>query len=211
MNSVLILALLVAADTRPTDGTLLFLENGNPVVEAVTKQEVTHVGVILNEAESTWLYEAIPGKVRRVALAEYYQEISAYNRGRKKPTTIQLREPVHCYSRDEIDVMRRFLNEQIDRRYSIKNYVKATPGDGTHCAELTANALNTTGRFQLSSTYSITPGALAVHVNAHYAPGVAISMPPPPQKSWCQRSREWWGGLFSWCGWSCGEAWSFCR
>lgn len=211
MNLLVAATVFMVGTTPVPDGTLLFLERGNLVVELWTGKQITHVGLILHEDGVPWLYEAQPGKVRRIRLEDYYREISEYNRGRREAARVWLCRPTREYSQQACDDMRCYLASQIDRRYSIKNYVKSRQGDGIHCAELTAETLNQSGRFQFSNCFAISPGELAEAVRTHYQGAVGVSLAPPPKRSWCERSSDWWLGLFDWCGWSCQEALSFCR
>ena len=106
--------------------------------------------------------------------------------------------------------MREYLNSQLGRRYSVKNYVVGQPGDGVHCAELAANTLNRSGRFSLEDCQKLHPTALYKAVQPQYSPRVAIELPAPASETWCVRAQHRWSGWFTWCGWSCREAWSFC-
>ncbi|MFM2094514.1 MAG: hypothetical protein RIS70_1638 [Planctomycetota bacterium] len=211
MNLLLAFAVLMSGETQVPDGTLLFLERGNLVVELWTGKDITHVGMIFREGGEPWLYEAVPGKVRRIRLDAYYREISEYNRGRRDPARVWLCQPSKSYSPQACTDMRSFLQSQIDRRYSIKNYVKGRNGDGIHCAELTAETLNQSGRFQFSNSFAISPGELAESIRPHYEGAIGVQLAPPLERSWCERSTDWWLGFVHWCGWSCNEALSFCR
>lgn len=101
MNVFLAVTVLALLHPIPVDGSLLFLEHGNPVVEMVTRKQITHVGIVFVDSDTAWLYEAVPGKVRRVPLSAYYRELSEYNRGRKQPAKIVLRQPLLAYSSDQ--------------------------------------------------------------------------------------------------------------
>jgi hypothetical protein len=56
MNVFLAMTAVTLLSTQPVDGTLLFLEHGNPVVEIVTKKQITHVGIVFVDSGTAWLY-----------------------------------------------------------------------------------------------------------------------------------------------------------
>ena len=71
MNAIFLAAALVCANAELPDGSLIFLERSNRIVELYTSGKITHVGVVLNDEGEAWVYEATPGKVRRVRVAQY--------------------------------------------------------------------------------------------------------------------------------------------
>ena len=106
--------------------------------------------------------------------------------------------------------MRAFLDEQIGRRYSVKNYVRGKPYDGIHCAELTATTLNQSGRYAFSDCHKFTPQALYGAVRATHTPPEQIEIPPLGVKEpWWLRTQRRWISWFVWCRWSSREAWLF--
>src|SRR5689334_19620962 len=98
------------ADSAPSlpDGTLLFLENCNSVVEWRTKSDVAHVALVFHEGPDAWVYEATPGKVRRVLLDDYLTELSRLNRRRDDDEKIRVQalRPKKPYAPPEIANMR---------------------------------------------------------------------------------------------------------
>jgi hypothetical protein len=211
MHSFWIALALCAASPQIDDGSLLFLENCNSVVEYSTGGEIGHVALAFQESGETYVYEATPGKVRRVTFAAYQEELARINRGRSRdPVKLLIAKPGRPFSPAEVTAMQEFLDEQLGRRYSVKNYVKSKPGDGTHCAELAANTLNRSGRFNLDESYTIHPARLATIVEPEFPQRVEFAIGQPAViEPWYVR----WGRCCSescnWCGWSCREAWSF--
>ena len=126
------------------DGTLLFLENCSSVVERATHGEIAHVALVFGENGQRWVYEATPARVRRVKLDDYLIDLARANQRRKEADEIRAfaLRPVPEYTPDEVANMRTYLESQLGRRYSVKNYVRGKPYDGIHCAELTASTLN---------------------------------------------------------------------
>jgi hypothetical protein len=77
--------LSIATEGRSTelpDGTLLFLENCNSIVEYTTHGEMAHVALVFRDGGDAWVYEATPAKVRRVLVEDYFAELARLNRGR---------------------------------------------------------------------------------------------------------------------------------
>src|SRR5262245_24059724 len=168
MHSLLLRLVLVFVGATeqsppPPDGTLLFLENCSSLVERATRGEIGHAALVFHDAGACWVYEATPAKVRRVTLADYYAELARLNARRDEDENIRtwLLVPKTPYTPAEIAKMRAYLDAQIGRRYSVRNYVRGKPGEvhstkvgpvevqvsvessgksagGIHCAELTS-------------------------------------------------------------------------
>ena len=170
----------------PAEGTLLFLENCNSVVEWTTRGEIAHVAIVFYDAGEAWVYEATPGKVRRVTLAEYHLELARLNKRRNADNQVRLLPlaPKPSYASAELARMHKFVDEQLGRRYSVKNYVRGKPHDGVHCAELTASTLNQAGRLAFGECHKISPQALYSAVwPTHFKPR-AVSI-----RRWLRRRR----------------------
>ncbi|WP_425617978.1 hypothetical protein NA78x_001670 [Anatilimnocola sp. NA78] len=210
MQSIWLVLALCAASPALDDGSLLFLQNCNSVVEYTTKDEIGHVSLAFRDGGETWVYEATPGKVRRLTFAAYQEELAKINLGKREPIRLWVLEPKEKFSVSEATAMQEFLDEQLGRRYSVKNYVRGKPGDGTHCAELAANTLNRTGRFEFAEPYKIYPAKLLELVEPKYRPKVELAIAPPPViEPWYVRWGQCTQQSCGWCGWSCREAWSF--
>jgi hypothetical protein len=214
MHSMFLWAAVSLAASPLDDGTLLFLENCNSVVELSTGGEIGHVALVFNDAEECWVYEATPGEVRRVPLNQYYAELARINRRRDDDDQVRIWafQPTPAYSPREVSAMRSALDPQLGRRYSVRNYVRTKPGDGVHCAELTSLVLSASGRFTLENGAKIHPAALhaAIAASEHFGPPAEISLAPPAKEPWCARSWHRTTEWFTWCGWSCQEAWLWC-
>jgi len=211
-SCVLVASLLGSVSV--SSGTIVVLENSNPVVEVCTQSEVTHVAMILKVQEQLWVYEATPSEVRKLSLSEYLAEIAELNRTRTQSGRVRVRlyQPNSAYSPAESKKLFEFLNSQLGRRYSIRGYARDKPGDGIHCAELVSLALTRTGRYQFPPNYSVTPADLVTRIKVtHRAPLAVLPKTAAPRDSWCQRSWNWWASAFNWCGWACHESWTFCR
>jgi hypothetical protein len=213
MNAFWLVLALCSASPEIGDGSLLFLQNCNSVVEFTTGNEIGHVALAFREGKETWVYEATPGKVRKVTLGEYEQELARLNarRGKREPIKMWVVSPQRKFDAAESTAMQEYLDEQLGRRYSVKNYVKGKPGDGTHCAELAANTLNKSGRFDLADCHTIHPAKLLTIIEPEYPTKLEYPIDPPAAVEpwyirWSRRCSE----SYSWCGWSCREAWSFC-
>lgn len=225
MNSLVLYALLAlgvspaAADTANLDsaqleeGTLIFLENCNSFVEFSTGGEIGHVALAFTDGSEAFIYEATPAQVRRVSVAQYYAELARLNARRDaddKLRVLALR-PKKAYTDAEVAKMRAYLDGQVGRRYSVRNYVRRTPGDGIHCAELASTTLNQTGRHEFENCHRIHPQALYSALEPLSAAPQELAIAPPAAKeTWCVRSQRRCGEWFTWCGWSCQEAWAWC-
>jgi hypothetical protein len=210
---LLLLTVLPSAEPLE-DGSLLFLENCSSVVQRATHGSVGHVAVVMNEQGGAFVYEAIPGGVRKLKLDDYYAELARLNarKNEEKQIKAYLVRPYKPFSETEREAMRHYLDEQIGRRYSVKSYVRGQEGAGVHCAELASHTLNESGRYQWEYCQSISPSELEELVDPSYHDRIVIGLPAPPaEESWCQRAQRRWDRVRTWCLWSCGEVWSFCR
>jgi hypothetical protein len=208
-------AAIVSANTASMlgDGTLLFLENCSSVVERTTHGEIAHVALVFREGGQTWIYEATPAKVRRVVVDAYFAELARLNERRNDGDRIRVLavRPKVAYAEAETKKMRSYLDQQLGRRYSVKNYVRGKPYDGIHCAELASSTLNQSGRYDFADCHKLNPQALYTAVLPTHAGPEAISIPSlVTQEPWRLRMQRSWLAWFTWCRWSCREAWLFC-
>lgn len=195
------------------DGSLLFLENCNSVVQWTGDGKIGHVAMLFQDADETWVYEATPGRLRRVTLQQYQQELARINSRRDTDDGIRglVLEPKKEYTATEVAAMLEYLDEQLGRRYSVRNYVRDTPGDGMHCAEMTASTLNRTGRYEFASPGKIHPAELYPLIAESHQPAEPFDLSVKlKQLSWCERQSRRWSEYWTWCKWSCGESWSWC-
>lgn len=213
----LLLSLAMALGAAPGEawpsGTLIFLENCNSVVEFSTGDEIGHVALVFPEGKKIWIYEATPGKVRRVTWSEYEVELARINARRKADDQMRVLAliPQKAYTLQETAAMRKFLDDQIGRRYSVKNYVRDKPGDGIHCAELASTTLTRSGRYDFSDFHAIHPAALFALVQPTYEPAQTLELPAwESDETWCQRADRRWGEIWAWCRWSGREMVSLC-
>jgi hypothetical protein len=220
MKSLLLYALLAlnaspAASPDPplADGTLLFLENASSVVEYATRGKIGHVALVFADGQDAYVYEATPGDVRRVQLAEYFTELARINQRRDEDEQVRVLalRPKQPYSAEEAARMRKYLDSQVGRRYSVRNYVRSRPADGIHCAELASTALNQSQRHAFEDCHHIHPQSLYTAMKPLSAAPLEVPIPPlAVQETWCVRAQRRTGQWFTWCGWSFHEAWSWC-
>jgi len=214
MNAWILLVTLATSAEPLEDGSLLFLENCSSIVQRATHSSIGHVAVVMNENQKAWVYEAIPGGVRKLTVDEYYAEIARANARKKEDKQIRayVVRPYRAFSGKEREGMRKYLEEQIGRRYSVKGYVRGQEAEGIHCAELASHTLNESGRFQWEHCQSISPTELEELVDPAYGERIAVEIPELSNKeTWCERAQRRWDNVRTWCLWSCGEAFSFCR
>jgi len=195
-----------------TDGTLLFLENCSSVVERSTHGEIAHVAIFFRADDQQWIYEATPAKVRRVKMDEYLLELARLNQRRKAADQVRVLAlaPTPPYDASEVARMHAFLDSQLGRRYSVKNYVRGRPYDGIHCAELTAKMLNASGRFALADCHQLHPQALYNTVSSICAAPRVLEIPPlEAPEPWLTRMQRSTVSWCTWCRWFSREAWLF--
>ena len=192
------------------DGTLLFLENCSSVVERSTRGEIGHVALVFQDGGERYVYEATPAKVRRVTLASYYEELARQNLRKDEEDQVRVIfvAPRPEYTPEEVSRMRGFLDGQVGRRYSVKNYVRGRPYDGIHCAELASNTLNASGRYAFVDCHKINPQALYAAVAPTHVAAQRVVIPAlEVQEPLSMRAARRWGRWLTWCGWSWREAW----
>jgi hypothetical protein len=212
MHAFSLLVALAIGSLEVREGTIVVLENSNLAVETYTHSETTHVGMLIYTGAEWTVYEAAPKAVRKLSLENYYQELSRLNHHKFEPHRLRLRlyQPRQPYSAKELAAIRKFLDSQVGRRYSIKGIVRGKPGDGIHCADLVSTALLQTGRYRFDETHTVSPGSLVEQVQATHEKPIDVELPPYEKNgSWCERSRNWWGGMCSWCSWACWELCTF--
>jgi hypothetical protein len=221
MKSLLVSLLLTigistaaAADAQSLpDGTLLFLENCSSVVEHTTHGKIGHVAIVFHDGQTPVIFEATPAKVRRVTLEEYTTELARLNQRKGKDEQIRawVLEPKADYTADEVPKMKSYLETQLGRRYSVKNYVRGQEYDGIQCAELASSTLNQSGRYAFEDCFKINPQALYTAVLPTHAAPELLTIPPlAVQEPWSLRTQRRLSGWCTWCGWSCREAWAWC-
>ena len=120
------------------DGSLLFVDGGNETVINHTDSPYSHVAVIFNVDGEPWVYEAIDPVVRKVKLSDYIREIEVENKKNDKLIKLWVRKP-----RAKLDtkVMRRYLEGQLGREYSISSYLTGISQKSIHCGELIARTM----------------------------------------------------------------------
>lgn len=131
MNTALLVAITVL--TAPSDGSLLFLENSNPVVKSHTRSSITHVAIVLYEDGEPWVYEAEPPRVKRIKFDEYIKEVKKLRR--RCPKLKMWTADPSDWEIIDIEAMKKYADSQVGRKYSIGSWVKNRPSRGIHCGE----------------------------------------------------------------------------
>lgn len=143
MYTLLLLTALIIPD-----GSLIFLEHSNSIVENNTGSTMTHVGIIINN----YVYEADKPKVHKITLDAFKQKNKKYK--------IYILSPTKQYSDQEVQNIKDYLEDQLKRRYSIWSYILGKDIKGIHCGELVATALVRSGRYQYDQPWNVVPGIL---------------------------------------------------
>jgi len=215
MNALLLVSLSFFGQASLDDGSLVFLENCSYFVERYTGSPVGHVAVAVNDDDQTWLYEATPSRVRRMAWGDYQAELGRLNsdrqRKKKQLITTWVLEPATPLTNEESTRLKRYLESQLDRRYSVRGIVRGQTGDGIHCAELASHALNATGRWEIDDCHTQSPADVMKLVRPTSETAYQAEVEPPmPEETWCARAWRRWAHVAVMCRWSWGEAWHYC-
>jgi hypothetical protein len=184
-------------------------------VERYTNAPIGHVAVAVNEDQRTWIYEATPGKVRRLTWDDYREELAKLNSDRQRKNKQEIvtwvLEPKAALSKQQATDLKTYLDNQLDRRYSVKGIVRGKTSDGIHCAELASQALNVAGLTDIDDCHKQTPAAVRDTARAMCDPPYRASFAAQPaQETWCDRAWRRWTNVAVMCRWSWGEAWRFC-
>lgn len=139
------LILVVASLTTIPDGSLIFLEHSNNIVENETESPITHVGIVIDNN----IYEATKPRIRKVSIDEFKRK----NRKFK----IYIKNPEIPFTVTEVSILKDYLESQIRRKYSVWGYITGHEVKGMHCGELIANALSKTGRYTFKEPWNIVP------------------------------------------------------
>lgn len=193
------------AKTVIADGTLMYVWNGNAVVQEYTSSKVTHVGLIINSDGHPYLYEADVPEVRKIKFSDYLKQVSSLNTKRSVGNKIEiyLIQPHIPYTEEQVLSMKKYLDGKIGTRYSIRSYVHKKPqSSGMHCAELVLQSLNSSGRYVFSNPSAVTPKAISHHMVGTYGDSQQVVIHGNQEYTW----RNWIDRTFTWCGWSCKES-----
>lgn len=174
--NVLLLSMLLSAPACE-DGTLLYLEHGNRIVESQTESSFTHVAMIFNINNEPWVYEADSPRVRKVKLSDYIKEVQKINRRRKRQRKLWTLAPKESFTSEQSDSMKKYLDSQLGRKYGISSYITGEVERRIHCGELTARALKLGGVEVNGNPCTQTPIGLMKRVSKKYEGISEISIP----------------------------------
>lgn len=131
------------------NGTLV-LSSADTIVGRTAKRitngdRYTHIGIVIDGQ----VYEATLPRAKRGPIASYPSRRS----------TNDFFEPIHPYSYQEVDRMRRFANSQLGVPYKLRNYFhpRSRPVNGTWCSPFVGRILNASGRHHLSKHQMFEP------------------------------------------------------
>lgn len=208
---IIILGLLASTTSvhAVEDGTLLFVENGQNLVETYTHSTYSHIAIVIDDH----VYEAEPPRIRKQSLLEWFTNIGKHNEGTASPALVVVMAPDKPYSKEEVGNMREYLEKQVGRRYSIRGYLRNVPGDGIHCSEMCAGALEASGRYDFSRpNYTYSPGDLHDSILDYHQFGkkLYVRVKDEYRRPVTSRWKDWWKHKGLMCGWSCVETMTFC-
>jgi len=161
MNTAFLCLVLAQTQVYP-DGTLLFVEYGDPIVMNETGSTLSHVAVILRDANENYVYDAYKPRVKKISLNTYLEGIKQFNHKReyhrKRPCKIWIMIPRILYNDSEVKRMRTYLENNVGRLYGIKSYLSGSSSLTIHCGELASNTLKRAGLLIRSNPCTNTPG-----------------------------------------------------
>lgn len=134
------LLLILTFPTEIPDGSLLFIEGGNQMVMDYTESPYSHVALIFNQDGKPFVYEAIRPVCRKISLEDYIKQVDDENRKKLKNMKIWIKTP-KLLSDENANNMKNYCEQQLGRKYRIKNFFSEQPSQFIHCSELTTNAL----------------------------------------------------------------------
>jgi len=183
MNSLIVASVLLCATTPELpDGSLIFLDHSNNIVERYTDAITTHVAIVINDKDGRpWVYEAEPPKVRKVKLSEFYDDIARLKRKRKK-IRFWVYTPLEPYNDRQVKAMRDYLEQQVGRKYSIKSYLRGRELDGIHCSEMASRALGKSQRFRIFNPARTSPNGLLRRIK-HLYTSIEVYIPVLPRRN----------------------------
>ena len=192
---MLFFAAEIRAETFET-GTLLFVENSSNVVERYTGSSYTHVTIIVMEDGVPWVYEAEPPKVKRATLEQWLTEMAEYNEGWASPALLSVVSPRTPYTEEETVKLKRLLESRRGDPYSLRGYLRGQTGDGIHCSQLCAEAVEAAGRLEFSTpNHRISPEDLRHLVEQDYRQHgrkLCVSLKKEFRRTTCTRWSDWW-------------------
>ncbi len=135
------------------DGSIVAITGGHRAVRAYTHSPYSHVGIIINENDVPYVYEADHDiGVRKISLKSY---IAIANRSKE---TLWLMQPKKPLAKRHANAMRRYLISQIGREYTIWSYIRGKALRGCHCSELVTNALRRAQIYITNNPCKVSPG-----------------------------------------------------
>ncbi len=212
MNTLLLLAMCLPVSAELPDGSLVLLRDSNPLVKKVTQSPWTHMGIVFSENGQRWVYEASPGRVRRLSFSNFV--VDAYSRRLcyNKAPSMYTMTPEPLFSTAEIAAMHRFARSQVGRRYSVKGIFRDRPVEGTNCAQFVAATLQQSGRIRFPDTFSQTPISVLQRSSSLYGkPSYVVAPAGVESQTWLDATDRTASDTRQWLKWSAWEAFRFWR
>lgn len=180
MNTLFLVTALLFNFT-PQDGSLIFIENGNRVVQSVTNSTVSHVAIIFKENDEFVVYEAEPPEVRKITLTEYYKEIEKLNKKKRKlhrQRRIWIANPDTPLTDEQKTTALKYLKSQLGKKYSVSSYISSQQQDDSiHCCELVGETLKSIGINYTKQSWTDSPFDVWVKTKPFYSKRERITYP----------------------------------
>lgn len=208
MSAMWVLLVLAVAPADLQGGELLVLENCNSVVEGVTDGDIGHLAIVIRRDDGVFVAEATPSKVRTLAWDDYLAELARIQQRRQHDNQMRvwMLIPKQSYSADELAAIDQHIDQQVGRRYSVLGYLSGERAEGIHCAQFTAECLQSTGRLERGDWHRSSPSSLVKTLQSTHSDLTKIELPAyQSSSSWCQESWLRVREIAAWWQWSLGE------
>lgn len=145
------------------DGSLVFSNLHTPFgrwLNRVGPMKYSHVGIVID----CRVYEADWPKCRSVPVSRYGKPLRSY----------EVFVPVVPFTPLEVSSTRVWVQSQMGRRYSAARWICPTTKlgrSGIYCSEFVRDALNASGRYELSNEVGYDPGRVFGRVSGDFSPG----------------------------------------
>ncbi len=134
-------------------GTLLFSKGDCLAVKIFSRSSCTHVAALVVEKKRVMVYDSMNGVgVRKLTLEKYLRN--------QCPNDLIVCHPKKRFSKREVFIFKKHLEEGIGRPYSFKQFVTGKSVKGIHCSEYLTGALLKCEIVSVKHPANVSPGSL---------------------------------------------------
>ena len=212
MNFLFFFALCAPVPNGNPDGAIVLLRDSNAIVTHITQSRWTHMGIVFKEQGQLWVFEASPGRVRKVSLSEFTRDAYARRLGYNSRSVVYIMPPRTPFADAELAAMRSFAHRQVGRRYSIKGILRDRPVEGTNCAQFVAATLQQSGRIRFPHTFDQTPEKVLDRSKHLYAELFRVTAPANhSDHPWLDATGRTFQDTREWLKWTTWEMFHYWR